>query len=179
MLIGFTACEQEDRFVGAGVVGDGAAQLHKAYVDLMAVTLGPDSLRADRTVLQNAVIGVYDEPLFGKNKSYFYSQVRLGTLNPDFGNNSVVDSVILSIPVFAQSSDTISREHRLLSTRYTLSTTDTECTIVDTLSVYETRYLFEMDSLYGNRNSTMTLQVHRVTDNLRTIDSARLSLIHI
>lgn len=175
MLIGFTACEQEDRFVGAGVVGDGAAQLHKAYVDLMAVTLGPDSLRADRTVLQNAVIGVYDEPLFGKNKSYFYSQVRLGTLNPDFGNNSVVDSVILSIPVFAQSSDTVSREHRLLSTRYTLSNTDTECSITDTLSIYETRYLFEMDSLYGNRNSTMTLQVHRVTDNLQTIDSARYS----
>ena len=175
MLIGLMSCEQEDRFVGYDVLGDGSAQLNKAYVDVLAQTLGPDSLRADRKILQNATIGVFDEPVLGKNKSYFYSQVRLGVTNPEFGDNAVVDSVILSIPVFAQTEDTLATTHRLLTTRYTLNNSDEACSILDTLTTYETAYKFQMDSLYGNRNATMTLQVHRITENMQTVDSARYS----
>ena len=175
MLIGFVSCEQEDRFVGYNVVGSNAAHLNKFLMDVEAVTLGPDSIRADRNLLQNAVIGVYDEPILGKNKSYFYSQVRLGTTNPEFGENAIVDSVVLSIPVFANTNDTVATAHRLVSTRYTLSNTDAECTVTDTLKIFETQHFFEMDSLYGNSNASMNLQVHRVTENLNSIDSMRFS----
>lgn len=175
MLLGFIGCEQEDRFVGSNVVGDGSAQFHRAYVDLLAQTLGPDTLRADRSSLQNATIGAYDEPVLGRNKSYFYSQVRLGVTNPEFGENAVVDSVILSIPVFAQTTDTLATERRLVSTNYSIENNDTGCSITDTLSIYQTRFKFAMDSIYGNRNSVMTLQVYRVTESLQTVDSARYS----
>ena len=176
IIFGFVSCEQEDRFVGANVVGGNAAQFHQAYVDLIATTLPPDTLRADRTVLQNATIGVYDEPLFGKNKSAFYTQVRLGTTNPDFGDNAIVDSVVLTIPVFGDTSDTISVQRNLINTSYTVSNVDGgDCTITDTLTTYQRKYEFEMDSLYGNRNATMTLQVHRLMQDLKTIDSARYS----
>ena len=176
MLIGLVSCEQEDRFVGSNVVGDDAAQFHKTFVDLTATTLPADTLRADRTVLQNATVGAYEEPLLGKTKSYFYSQVRLGTTNPQFGDNPVVDSVVLSIPVFTQLNDTLATEHYHLSTNYRLSISDDgDCSIADTLNQYRTRYLFNIDSLYGNRNATMNLQVHRIMESLNTIDSARYS----
>ncbi len=176
MLLGLTSCEQEDRFVGSNVVGDGAAQFHKAYLDLVATTIATDTLRADRSVLQNASIGVYDEPLLGKTKSYLYSQVRLGTTNPEFGNNAVVDSVVLSIPVFTQTKDTLSKEYFHFNTNYTISNPeDGDCTITDTIRQYKTRYLFNIDSIYGNKSATMNLQVHRIMEGLKTIDSARYS----
>lgn len=176
IIVFITGCEQEDKFVGANVVGDNAAQFERAYVDVVAKTLLPDTLRADRNMLQNATIGVYDESIFGKTKSYFYSQVRLGTLNPEFGENPVVDSVILSIPVFGITSDTISYERNLVKTTYSLSNVEgEECTITDTITQYQNKYLFEIDSLYGNRSSTMTMQVHRIMSSLNSIDSARYS----
>lgn len=176
MLLGLTSCEQEDRFVGSNVVGDGAAQFHKAYLDLVATTIATDTLRADRSVLQNASIGVYDEPLLGKTKSYLYSQVRLGTTNPEFGNNAVVDSVVLSIPVFTQTKDTLSKEYFHFNTNYTISNSeDGDCNVTDTIRQYKTRYLFNIDSIYGNKSATMSLQVHRIMEGLKTIDSARYS----
>ncbi|MDO5656496.1 MAG: DUF4270 family protein [Flavobacteriaceae bacterium] len=175
MIFSLMSCEQEDRFVGYNVVGEGAAGFHNAYVELLATTLGPDTLRTDRKLLQNAVIGVYDEPILGKNKAYFYSQVRLGTLNPQFGTNAVVDSVVLLIPAYSKKNDTIATEHRLINTRYGLSNTDNSCTVTDTIYTYETRRKFRLDSIYGNRNSVMTLQVHRVTQSLQSIDSAKYS----
>lgn len=176
MLLGLTSCEQEDRFVGSNVVGDGAAQFHKAYLDLVATTIATDTLRADRTVLQNASIGVYDEPLLGKTKSYLYSQVRLGTTNPEFGNNAVVDSVVLTIPVFTQTKDTLSKEYFHFNTNYTISNSeDGDCNVTDTIRQYKTRYLFNIDSIYGNKSATMNLQVHRIMEGLKTIDSARYS----
>lgn len=176
MLLGLTSCEQEDRFVGSNVVGDGAAQFHKAYLDLVATTIATDTLRADRSVLQNASIGVYDEPLLGKTKSYLYSQVRLGTTNPEFGNNAVVDSVVLTIPVFTQTKDTLSKEYFHFNTNYTISNSeDGDCNVTDTIRQYKTRYLFNIDSIYGNKSATMNLQVHRIMEGLKTIDSARYS----
>lgn len=179
LFLGITSCEQEDKFVGSSVVGSNAANLFKTYVDITAKTLEPDSIRADRSVMVNTTIGAFDENTFGKTKSYFYSQVRLGQINPTFGGNPVVDSVVLSIPVFGKTGsagDTISTSHHLIKTIYNL-TTDEEngCSVKDTLKHYETKYLFEMDSLYGNRSSNMALQVHRVTESLGTISEPKFS----
>lgn len=176
MILGLTSCEQEDQFVGSNVVGDGAAEFHKAYVDLVATTLPADTLRSDRRVLQNATIGAFDEPLLGKTKSYFYTQVRLGETNPEFGANAVVDSVVLTIPTFINTKDTLAIEHYPLSTTYTLTNPeDGTCAVKDTVNQYMTRYKFAMDSIYGNKNATMNLQVYRLTESLKTVDSTRYS----
>lgn len=175
VLFGLISCEQEDRFVGSNVI-DNQAQFHKAYVDLTATTINADTIRTDRSLLQSASVGVYDEPLFGKTKSSFVSHVRLGTTNPRFGSNAIVDSVILSIPVFTNTSDTLAIERYQLPTNYLLSNpADEECTVRDTIYRYQNRYLFAIDSIYGNRNASMNLQVHRVVQNLGTIDSLKFS----
>lgn len=175
ILFGLISCEQEDRFVGSNVI-DNQAQFHKAYVDLNTTTLAVDTIRTDRRVLQNASIGAFDEPLFGKTKSSFISQVRLETTNPSFGNNAIVDSVILTIPVFTKTKDTLAIEHYPVQTSYLLNNTSEDgCSVRDTLYQYQNRYLFAIDSIYGNRNASMNLQVHRVTQNLGTIDSLMFS----
>lgn len=178
LFLGITSCEQEDKFVGSSVVGSNAANLFKTYVDITAKTLEPDSIRADRSVMVNTTIGAFDENTFGKTKSYFYSQVRLGQINPTFGGNPVVDSVVLSIPVFGRTKsegDTISIDHNLIKTIFKVDVESGECVVTDTLRQYETKYQFEMDSLYGNRNSMMTLQVHRVTESLGSITDPKFS----
>lgn len=175
LLLGVISCEQEDRFVGSNII-DNQAEFHKAYVDVVSTTLAVDTIRTDRSVLQSASVGVFDEPLFGKTKSSFVSQVRLGTTDPRFGNNAIVDSVILTIPVFTNTQDTLAIERYQLPTNYLLNNpADGECSVRDTIHRFQNRYLFAIDSIYGNRNASMNLQVHRVVQNLGTIDSLKFS----
>ncbi|MDO5509430.1 MAG: DUF4270 domain-containing protein [Weeksellaceae bacterium] len=176
MAFVFMACEQEDRFVGAGIFD--FASFNKVDLGGSAYTINSDSLRSDRSLLANSstVVGVYDEPIFGKTKANFYTQVRLGNLNHNFGNNPVVDSVVLFIPAIAfQNADTLETQRILKETNYTLQNLEESCTVTDTTYRYEIRRLFRIDSVYGNTQSPMTLQVHRVTEPLMSIDSALYS----
>ncbi|MXV38606.1 DUF4270 family protein [Flavobacteriaceae bacterium Ap0902] len=172
LLLGFiTSCEQEDNLVGYDIVGGNAANFEKAYVNLTARTIGADTLRSDGRVLYNATIGSYYEPIFGSTKSSYYSQVRLGRLDPQFGEEAQVDSVVLSIPVYAITSDTISKSRSLFKTTYRLSNSDENCTVTDTLTQYLKTVKFPLDSVYGNAEMHMTLRVQRVIENMGTIDS--------
>lgn len=176
VLLGFiTSCEQEDNLVGYNIVGDNAAHFQKTYVGLSTENILADTLRSDRKLQVNGTIGAFSDPLFGTTKSAFYSQVRLGTLNPQFGQDAKVDSVVLSIPVYAISSDSVDYQRKLYKTQYTLDHKDGKCTIKDTLTQYMKTVKYKMDSVYGNRDATMTLKVHRVIENMGSIDSTYFS----
>ncbi|MGI9526190.1 MAG: DUF4270 family protein [Weeksellaceae bacterium] len=169
------SCEQEDNLVGYNIVGDNAANLEKAYVTLSTHNILADTVRSDRYMQTNATIGVFNDPVFGMAKSSYYSQVRLGTLNPKFDDNARVDSVVLSLPVYAITKDTVSYSRKLTNTLYTLSKKDNNCSIQDTLTQYLRSVTYKMDSLYGNDKANMTLRVHQVTENMGTIDSVYYS----
>ena len=44
------------------------------------------------------LLGYYYDPLFGDSKVHFVGQLTPQTLAPDFGDNTELDSVILTIP---------------------------------------------------------------------------------
>lgn len=54
-----------------------------------------DTVRSDLSTLRLGVLGAFDEPVFGMQKASYVSQVRMGSYDPDFGANAVVDSVVL------------------------------------------------------------------------------------
>ncbi len=147
-------------------------------VDLDAYTVAPDTLRSDEYALNpNISLGVFNDPTFGKTKTSFYTQLRLSVLNPDFGENAVVDSVVLELPsVSFNSEDTIQVEKNYVKTRYAINTnSDGGCSILDTIYQYRTLREFEVDSLYGNTSQPITLQVHRVMESMKIVDSASYS----
>jgi hypothetical protein len=79
-------------------------QLNVNFIDtttLITKTVLTESIETDQLVTQNitsdALIGTYLDPVFGKTNASLYTQLRLYSFNPSFGNNPHIDAVILSL----------------------------------------------------------------------------------
>jgi len=161
MTIGGTivSCEDENIGLGSGLVGNDAEGNVTSY-DVIAYNSYVDSIRSNQSVLQNALLGAYEEPVFGKTKASFISQLRLATPNPSFGTNATVDSVNLVIPIYTvNSSDSVKVDTINLS-KPGLKPED-----ADTILIRKT---YKVDSIYGNRDAKMTLNVRDINTILYT-----------
>lgn len=168
-LTAFSAfsCEDEISDVGSGLVDTGSLA-NALYVDVISYNTNNDSIRSDEQVLQNAILGVYEEPVFGRTKARFISQARLGQLNPDFGTNAEMDSVILRIPVFYESDE----DEVDTDTTYVYLGENEEATDTATIRIKRT---YKLDSIYGKTDLPMTLQVREVGEYLLSQDSTYYS----
>ncbi|SMC32730.1 DUF4270 domain-containing protein [Moheibacter sediminis] len=165
--LSIVSCEDDISNVGSGLLDSGSTA-NVMYVDLVAYNTNSDSIRSDEKVLQNAILGVYEEPVFGRTKARFISQARLGTVNPDFGGNPEMDSVILSIPVYYKTAEAdISIDTTYLYLAEGEVPTDTA-----TMRVKRT---YKLDSIYGRTDLPMTLQVREVGEYLYSQDSVYYS----
>lgn len=159
------SCENDISEVGSGLLDTGASA-NAYFVDLVAYNTNNDSIRSDEAVLQNAAVGVYEEPVFGRTKAKFFTQARLGRLEPDFGESPEMDSVILNIPVFHKNKDAV------VDTTY-LYLAEGE-TPSDTATVVLKR-TYKLDSIYGNTAMPITLQVREVAQFLNSQDTVYYS----
>lgn len=160
------SCENDINEIGRNLF-DGASS-NVFYSDVVSYNTNNDSIRSDQRVLQSAMLGVYDEPVFGRIKARFYSQARLGKLNPDFGANPEMDSVVLNIPVFYKSKD---GEFKTDTTYIYLQEGETAS---DTATVRIERK-YKLDSIYGNTSTPITLQVREVSKYMQSQDSIHFS----
>ena len=151
------SCNEDPIGIGDGLVG-GDAESNYTSFDVIAFNTHYDSLRADQRVLQNAILGAFEEPVFGRTKAKLYSQFRLSNLNPSFGTNPIVDSVHLFIPVYFNSTTDSVRVDTL-----NLSKPGVRPTESDTILIKKT---YRVDSIYGNRNATMRLNVREMNSML-------------
>ncbi len=98
--IGLTSCD-ESSVVGLNVQPANDL-LNVSYVDttsLFTKTVKVDSMRTDESLIitADALIGYYQDPVFGKATASLYTQLRLPTNAPSFGTGPVIDSVILAL----------------------------------------------------------------------------------
>ena len=56
--------------------------------------------------LPSFLLGSYNHPQFGRSNSSFVGQMVPSEYNHDFGDNVVLDSVVLTIPYFSRGVDT-------------------------------------------------------------------------
>lgn len=101
VVFSFIACEDDFETIGAGVIGGPGfnAELYdEAEISAETYNLPP----VQTNNLPNYLLGVYNHPVFGTQRAGVLSQVSLSTLNPSFGNQPVVDSVVLSVPYFSR-----------------------------------------------------------------------------
>lgn len=159
------SCEDDISDVGSGLLDTGAsANAH--FVDLIAYNTNNDSIRSDAKVLQNAVVGVYEDNVFGRTKAKFITQARMSRTEPNFGSNAEMDSVILTVPVFYNRNDVdVDTTYLYLNEGETPS---------DTATILLKR-TYKLDSIYGNTSLPMTLQVREVAEYLYSLDSVYYS----
>ena len=161
------SCEDDISNVGSGLIDNGSVA-DAFYVDVVSYNTNNDSIRSDEQVLQNGVLGVYEEPVFGRTKARFISQARMGATNPDFGTNPIMDSVILSIPVYIKAgADNVD-----IDTTYIYLGENEEPSDTATMRIKRT---YKLDSIYGKTDMAMTLQVREVAEYLNSRDTTYYS----
>ncbi|MGV3460728.1 MAG: DUF4270 domain-containing protein [Flavobacterium sp.] len=136
------SCDSEYNDIGADIIeGDihhnGMTRYEGSVVAYDHATGGVQSNNLPLNVL-----GIYDNPAFGKTTAHFVTQLELASENPKF-HSPVIDSVYLYVPYFS-----------------TLESTDG--TTGDST--------YELDSIYGNQDAEMTLKIYRNGYFLRNTD---------
>lgn len=98
--IGISSCD-ESSVVGLDVqpANDLLNVNYQDTTTLVTKTVSVDSLRTDETLIitADALLGVYQDPVFGEATASIYTQLRLPTNNPLFGTNAKIDSVVLCL----------------------------------------------------------------------------------
>lgn len=164
-LLAFS-CENDVNEIGSGIFNGASSNVY--YADVVSYNTNNDSIRSDEQVLQSGILGVYEEPVFGRVKARFYSQARIGILNPDFGDNPKMDSVILNIPVFYKTGD----ENITVDTTYVYLPEGQEPSDTATIRIKRT---YKLDSIYGNSDQPITLRIKEVSKYMQSQDSIHYS----
>lgn len=147
----FIACSGDDAGVGSSLFDDSKKQVESFFIDVISFSEDhQDSIRTDRSYLPFVSIGAYDDSNFGETKASFYTQLRLSSLNPDFGTTPVIDSVELFIPVTADSGSPIFTD---LVVDYGAGN-----------SVRLDAFKINKNSIYGDSSVNMTLKVSEIKD---------------
>jgi hypothetical protein len=153
-------CEPDADTLGEQLFLDGAAQGKDEAFDVIAYNINNhDSIRSDAAKLRFATLGAFSEGQFGMQKASYLTQLRLSTYNPDFGENAVVDSVVLVMkPTYA--SDSV--KTTTVDDNYTYKTTADET--VNAKKVVNTYPVLK----FGKAKRTFTINVNEVTEFLKS-----------
>jgi hypothetical protein len=90
------ACDNEFSEIGTGIVGTPDFEIENGIYPVKAYNKKITPFQSNG-LIQN-LLGYYYDPLFGDSKVHFVGQLTPKTLAPDFGDNTTLDSVILTIP---------------------------------------------------------------------------------
>jgi len=96
ILLAFSACKHDDT-IGTSIIPENSKpQLgySESYTP-KCITVKEDSLRSDE--LPNAIVGICEDITFGKAINAFSFQLELPSNSLDFGNNPILDSVVLRL----------------------------------------------------------------------------------
>jgi hypothetical protein len=107
----FASCDRDFNEIGAGIVGDEHYGMNEATYDVSAYNQSLGPVQSNNLPVNQ--FGYYNNPIFGKTKASFLTQVELASVNPTFYGNPnetdvnnpdyiKVDSVYLYVPYFSK-----------------------------------------------------------------------------
>ncbi|WP_103069291.1 DUF4270 domain-containing protein [Aquimarina sediminis] len=151
VIVTFLSCDNDFNSVGSEIIGDVNFEDKKYSTIPVSYSRKFERVRTSRLVHNNQalhanVLGVYNDPVYGQSVYSVLSQVQPNTFNPDFGDNAVLDSVVLNLPYFSEATAT--------------ATDDNGATITT----------YELDSIYGSQ--PFKLSVYQSDYFLRDFDPA-------
>ena len=165
IISSFIACDKEFTNIESDVLGENNANFNKDVETLDITAYNKKLSSVQINGLPANLLGVFNDPAYGKTTASIVSQITPTTFNPDFGVNTVVDSVVLTIPYFSR------------------AVTDSTYTIKDSLygkadspfklSVYQNTYFlrdFDPTSALGNTQRYFSLPDGTVSDGNSVIN---------
>ncbi len=131
LIVVFASCQEDFSTLGSDIIG--GQNINTVYHNSSTVVSYSRKLEPVQTNnLPAYQLGSHNDPVYGKSKVELVSQLTLDATDPDFGHGTFLDSVVLYIPYFSES--TISDD----VTTYTLDSVSGSNPI--DLSIYESNY---------------------------------------
>ncbi|WP_281988900.1 DUF4270 domain-containing protein [Aquimarina aggregata] len=162
----FLSCDDDFNSVGSEVIGGINFEDRQYIARPVAYSKKFDRVQTGNlTYTQNTqpinharLLGVYNDPVYGQTTYGILSQLIPNQFNPQFGNNPVLDSVVVSIPY--------------ISTRTETRQVDVTLTQPDgtTVDVTENETVYTLDSIY--QSNPFKLSIYQSNYFLRDFDPA-------
>jgi hypothetical protein len=101
----FVGCENEFIELDSDLINRDVAtsfNIDSVEYDVISYTVPLEPVQTNGLPMN--YLGVFNDPNYGKSTHSFVSQLNYSELNPNFGENTVLDSVILYLPYFSTAS---------------------------------------------------------------------------
>lgn len=103
-FISLASCDDDFTEVGSDIIGgDQHYGLNKMYGSAVAYDKATGPVQTNNLDLN--LLGVYDNPVFGKTIAHYITQLNLDSANPTFTSDVVLDSVWLYVPYYSAVTD--------------------------------------------------------------------------
>lgn len=99
VLFIFNSCEDDFTTIGGDFINN--LELPEPYVVQNLAAYNDNILSVQSNTLNNYLLGKFEDPIFGSSDVSILSQFELEKTNPDFGQDPVLDSVVLTFPLFS------------------------------------------------------------------------------
>lgn len=187
IAFGFIACDDEFATIDSDIINDDTATNFETTSERYEVISYTDVLEPIQTnSLGLYQLGVYNDPIYGQTVASILTQVNSGLIDPSFGENVVLDSVVLTIPYFSTNLG-VSEENTI---EYEIDSVFTDAGEFDPikLSIYENSYFlrdfnpnedFNIRQSYFSNKSASTSEDISVSDlegfEIATINELEIS----
>ncbi|WP_300564499.1 DUF4270 domain-containing protein [Flavobacterium sp.] len=94
----FASCDKDYNSLGSDIIGNEHFDFQGLPFTVKAYNQKIDVVQTNNLPINS--LGIINSSVFGKTRSNFVTQLQLAELAPEFGENIVVDSVVLNIPYF-------------------------------------------------------------------------------
>jgi len=143
-LASFIACDKDFNVIESDVLGKDNANF---FTDSLVLPISAYNKKLEALQINNLpsnLLGVFDDPDYGKTTASIVTQLTPTSFDEDFGINPAIDSVVIHIPYFN-----------------TVTGTDTNNSSASTYS---------LDSVYGNVDAPIKLTIYQNNYFLRDFD---------
>jgi len=99
IVFAFISCDDDFNSIGGDIVGGQLDELPRYEAGVVAYNKRIEAVETNN--LPAHLLGVYKEPVFGLQTASILSQLTLSASAPNFGEEPVIDSVVLTLPYFS------------------------------------------------------------------------------
>lgn len=96
----FIACDDDFKEIGGDLVGNNNFDALR-YKNTSLSAHSKKIKRIQSNDLSSYALGVYNDEKYGTTSANILAQIKLASTNPEFGDNPVLDSVVLEVPYFS------------------------------------------------------------------------------
>jgi uncharacterized protein DUF4270 len=107
ILGGLIACDKDFASLDSDVINpDNAINFLTDLEEYTVITYNKNTGPVQTNDLSSNLLGYYFDPVYGTSIANFVSQVSPSSFDPTFGENVVLDSVVLTVPYFSRAIET-------------------------------------------------------------------------